>query len=258
MNQVHHADCLGEEGLCQLPDKSIDMILSDLPYGITANHWDIPLDLDALWIQYKRILKSPGTVVLTACQPFTTDLINSAREWFRYCIVWDKLNGNNFLLTHKRPLITHEDIIIFFEKCKYNRQKLKNAKMQKYSNNFRKKTNIKQNHMKKDGFYINEYETNKSIIKFKKTHDGIHTTQKPIKLFEYLIKTYSDEGDIILDNCAGSGTTAIAAMRTGRRFILFEKEQEYYDIIIKRLQEEKDKNALFNQEEIKEPEQLTI
>jgi site-specific DNA-methyltransferase (adenine-specific) len=251
LGKVYLNDCFNV--FPKILDKSIDLILSDLPYGITANKWDIPLDLEKLWIQYKRILKTPGTVVLTACQPFTTDLINSNRKWFKYEMILQK-ESTGFLNSNRRPLVAHENILIFAKKEKYNPQKHKGrishgSKTTIFKNN--NYGNFQKLPFKKttDKFPI-------SIIKFNKNRSLLHPTEKPVKLFEYLIKTYSDENDTILDNCAGSGTTGVACMRTNRKYILIEKEKEYYDIILKRLVEEKDKTALFN--DIPKTEQLNL
>ncbi len=237
INTVLHGDCL--EVMKDIPDKSIDMILCDLPYGTTACKWDTIIPFEPLWEQYKRIIKDNGAIVLTASQPFTSALVMSNPKMFKYEWIWDKGKGSNPLLSKKQPMKSHENILIFAQsQTVYNPQmtdgkpyniprtggnrtnRIINAKD---SNNFRQKTDP----TKRFPTTIQKY----SI------HCGskIHPTQKPVALFEYLIKTYTNEGDLVLDNCAGSGTTAIACINTKRNFILIEKEQEYINIIHKRL-----------------------
>ena len=215
-----------------------------------------PLGLDKLLIQYKRILKTPGTVVLTACPPFTTDLINSNRKWCKYEIIWDKILVTNHANAKIMPMGKHENILIYYDKGKYNPQK---RKIKPYNNKMRynKNNNLGKFNDENIGCKSNGFGYPSSIIIFNnQKRSSMHSTQKPIALFEYLIKTYSDENDIVLDNTAGSGTTAIAAIRTNRNYILMEKEKEYYDIIIDRIEKEKDRTALFNN--IVESEQMEL
>jgi len=258
VNKIFNTDCLGSEGLCTIADKSIDMILCDLPYGVTANKWDIKLPLDKLWIEYKRILKPVSTVVLTATQPFTTDLIVSNRDWFKYELIWNKLHGNQLFMGKIKPISCHENILVFGKKVKYNPQMRKGTpyKDKRISiiktDNFKKDIQRIQKENKGTRYPLTIYNCINANVK------GQHSTQKPIKLFEYLIKTYSDKNDIILDNCIGSGTTAIAAIQTSRQFIGFEKEKEYYDITMKRIQDEYNKNILFDPEKASAWQQQTI
>lgn len=256
-NKIIHGDCF--EGMQYIENNSVDLILCDLPYGVTANKWDIQLPLDKLWVEYKRILKTPGTVVLTATQPFTTDLVNSNRDWFKYDLIWNKCFGD-FLNASRKPLTIHESILIFYEKAKYNRinskKPLENVRQ---SNKTGNKNSSNYGNIKNSKIVTNKYESAPcSIIKINGNNQGQHATQKPVKLFEYLIKSYSDKNDIILDNCIGSGTTAIAAIKTGRQFIGFEKEKKYYDITMKRIQDEYNKNTLFEPEKATEWQQQTI
>jgi len=226
-------DCL--EGMKQLPDNSIDMILCDLPYGTTACKWDTIIPLEKLWMQYKRISKDDTAIVLTASQPFTTDLINSNRELFKYCLVWDKVLHSNPLLSKIQPLRVHEDIVVFYKKqSTYNPQKNIGKKRRKEKPHFSetKGETIITAKGNKGGFH-----NPITIITFSNANKNkiYHPTQKPLKLFEYLIKTYSDEGDVVLDNCMGSGTTAVACKRLNRHYIGFEISSEYCDIAQKRL-----------------------
>jgi len=222
-----------------IPNKSVDMILCDLPYGTTACKWDKILPLNELWKQYKRILKKDGVVVLTASQPFTTDLINSNRDWFRYCWVWDKVKPNGHLVAKFRPMQQTEDILIFTKNNKkYFPQMTKRDKPKKSKEYSRtkimgsKKTNFSENILEE------KYPTNIVKISNASQRNKLHPTQKPVSLFRYLIKTYTNEGELVLDNCIGSGTTAVACKQANRNFIGIELSQEYVDIANKRLQQD--------------------
>jgi len=233
LNKIYCMDCL--EGMKTIPDNYVDMVLCDLPYGTTQCSWDSVLPIEKLWKRYKKILKEGGVVVLTASQPFTTQLINSNLNWFKYCWIWDKGLSGNIFLADFQPMKIHEDVIVFSKgkgvyypiKTKQNKRKLRNNGMIKSAfGNFSK--------------YDRGYTTTlnpKSIIYFPNTDRKKikHPTQKPVKLFEYLIKTYTNKGDLVLDNCMGSGTTAVAAKQLDRDFIGFEISQEYVDIANKRL-----------------------
>ena len=231
-------DCL--ELMKDIPNGSIDMILCDLPYGTTACKWDTIIPFEPLWEQYERVIKPNGAIVLTASQPFTTDLICSNRRLFRYEIIWQKSNFTGFLSAKKRPLKAHENILVFSKKqCIYNPQKFE------VSDKFRDKRKKLNNTPIKEGVLgkINRVRKADDGMRFptsilpveNKPNGSLHPTQKPVALFEYLIKTYTNEGDLVLDNTAGSGTTAIACLNTNRQFIVMEKEQKYYDIILKRV-----------------------
>lgn len=224
INSVYHGDCL--EIMKSLDDKSIDLILCDLPYGITQCKWDTPIDLDALWKEYKRIIKKGGAVILTATMPFGARLIMSNPIWFRHELIWEKDNGSNPFNANVCPMRVHENILVFCEKGTiYNPQKIKN--MPSYIRPKQERVN----HLGPCSRIptINHGDRYpRSVLKFQKDYGKlIHSTQKPVALFEWLIKTYSNEGALVLDNCSGSGTTAIAAMNTGRNYILIEKEEQY-------------------------------
>lgn len=238
-NQVFHADCM--DLLPRIESKSIDMILTDLPYGVTNNSDDIPLDLNKLWLQFKRITKDNSPIVLTSQQPFTTDLINSNREMFRYDIIWDKEITSGFLNANRMPLRVHETILVFYNKLPiYNPQfslgqksHSKGSMKMNTNNNYGRFDRIDKTDQQGEKKYP------KSIISFKRPHiESEHPTQKPVELFEYLIKTYSNENAIILDCCAGSGTTGIACKRTNRKYILVDKNRDYYNIILGNLSQQ--------------------
>ena len=226
-------DCLEEMG--KLPDKSIDMILCDLPYGTTACKWDHVIPFEPLWKEYKRLIKDHGAIVLTASQPFTSFLITSNIEMFKYCWIWEKPQGVDPFQTKHRPLNNYEDVCIFGNgTLDYYPQKTRGSAY-KVTRDKRPRVNeitdtcMKRTTTKNKGDHVPT-----RIIKFKQER-GAHPTQKPVALFEYLIKTYTNEGDLVLDNCIGSGTTAVAAKRTGRHFIGIELSEEYCEIARKRV-----------------------
>jgi site-specific DNA-methyltransferase (adenine-specific) len=245
-NVIYNEDCLGKNGMCRLPDNSIDMILADLPYGTTACKWDIIIPLKPLWKQYKRVIKEDGAIVLTASQPFTTKIISSNMEWFRYEWIYQKRVASNFVLAKKRPLKEHENILVFYNKQpKYNpiKEERKGSGLERLQNSYHTNSNkggevvenIKRNNANQE-YTDKKYPS--SIQEFNnraKGARGLHPTQKPVALFEYLIKTYTNENEIVLDNVIGSGTTAVACLKTNRKFIGFEKEEEYYNIALKRI-----------------------
>jgi site-specific DNA-methyltransferase (adenine-specific) len=240
-NRVYKGDCL--ELMKDIGAGSVDMILCDLPYGTTQSKWDIIIPFEPLWKQYKRIIKDKGAIVLTAAQPFTSALVMSNPSMFRYCMVWEKPLATGFLNAKKMPLRAHEDICCFYKKLPvYNPQK---------TFGHQRKTATKHNaesecygKMLKNQKYDSTERYPRSVVKFKSDNqrEKIHQNQKPVALFEYLIKTYTNEGDLVLDNCAGSGTTAIACLRTDRDYILMEQEQKYFDIIKQRIEKRQDGN----------------
>lgn len=238
LNRIYQRECI--EGMRMIPDKSIDMILCDLPYGTTRNKWDSVIDLAKLWEQYNRIIKDNGAIVLTAAPPFNAILGASNIKNYRYEWIWDKKLGSGSLNVKKVPLKRHENILVFYKKAPtYNPQmrkgKYRNKSTSKPESNKGNYGEIK--HLK-DNFNDDYYPT--TLLEFSNANvrDRVHPTQKPVDLFEYLIRTYSNEGDIVLDNCMGSGTTAIAALRTGRQFIGFELEREYVEIANNRIDNE--------------------
>jgi DNA modification methylase len=244
MNRSYLGDCL--EIMPDIADKSIDMILCDLPYGTTDCKWDVIIPFEPLWDQYKRIIKNNGAIVLTACQPFTSMAVMSNLKWFKYDWVWKKTSGTAFLNAKKQPLRDKEDILVFYKKQPtYNPQYKKGLP---YKNKYGKTIKISKagettygTFSKGEGFGNNNngFRYPKTIIEFQEHRNigsnkereinCIHPTQKPVALFEYLIKTYTNEGDLVLDNCAGSFTTAIACINTNRKYICIEKEEEYFN-----------------------------
>jgi len=237
LNRIYQRD--GIEGMKLIPDKSIDMILCDLPYGTTRNKWDSIIPFDELWTQYERVIKDNGAIVLTCSQPFTTALNQSNPSLYRYEWIWIKNNTTGFQLANKRPLKKHENISVFYKKQPtYNPQGLKEYGKE----NRRGSTGENWSEMKSDSYVqkFTNYPT--QILEFAYDSDKYHPTQKPVDLFAYLIKTYTNEGETVLDNCMGSGTTAVAAVRNNRNFIGFELEREYVEIANKRLDNETEVN----------------
>jgi site-specific DNA-methyltransferase (adenine-specific) len=233
-------DCLVE--MPKIADKSIDMILCDLPYNTTACEWDKLIPFEPLWEQYKRIIKDNGAIVLTASQPFTSALVMSNIKMFKYEFIWEKSRKTGFANCKKIPLKAHENICVFYKHLpKYNPQSLVSCNI----NQTRKAS-------RKGGFFITEDAGRKSIqtignyptsiIKIKSEHNkNAHPTQKPVALFEYLIKTYTNEGDLVLDNCMGSGTSGVACKNLNRDFIGIEKDPKYFEIAQKRISETPEK-----------------
>jgi site-specific DNA-methyltransferase (adenine-specific) len=200
-----------------------------LPYGSTACSWDTIIPFEPLWEQYKRIIKDNGAIVLTASQPFTSALVMSNPKMFKYCWVWNKKISGNPLIAKHQPLKIHEDICVFSDgKHKYYPE-MRKGKMRTKGGGKSNLLNMDMAKSKNDDYYP------VSILEFSNAKRGIHPTQKPVALFEYLIKTYTNEGDLVLDNAAGSGTTGVAAKNLKRNFILIEKEPKYVEIARERI-----------------------
>ena len=247
LNKVVCGDCL--EVMPNIPDKSIDMILADLPYGTTACKWDVIIPFDKLWEQYHRIIKDNGAIVLTASQPFTSALVMSNPKMFKYCWTWKKSTSSNFLQSNYQPRKIHEDILIFSKgkasftknggKMNYFPQMWGEAKNTNTNTTAGKSLKSWNGRMRDDYNIVSKNDTGKrfpeSIIEFKTDKDKLHPTQKPVALFEYLIKTYTNEGETVLDNCTGSGTTGVACKKTGRHFIGIEKDEKYFEIAVSRI-----------------------
>ena len=221
-------DCL--IAMKDIPDKSIDMILCDLPYGVTAPSWDKHINISQLWMQYNRIISKNGTIVLFASQPFTTKLISSNENSFRYCWYWLKNQGTNFFHAKRMPIRKVEEICVF-NKGKYNPQitdgHIPTSSAKGCSNG---KAYHGTNTRDYDGGKTTRFPTN--ILEFKcvDNYSRLHSAEKPVALLEYLIKTYTDEYDTVLDNCMGSFTTAIACLNTKRSFIGIEKDEHYFQV----------------------------
>lgn len=243
VNKVILGDCL--EVMLEIPNESIDMILCDLPYGKTSrNKWDIVISFDELWKQYKRIIKNSGAIVLTCMEPFTSQLIVSNIEMFRHDLIWIKNRKTGFLNAKKMPLRQHENILVFYKSLPvYNPQKTQGHKpVNSFTKHSSDGTNYGETKLEfKGGGQTDRYPS--SIVNIKcvdnDSKQRIHPTQKPVELFEYLIKTYSNEGMIVLDNCIGSGTTAIACLHLKRNFIGIEKDEKYFDKCLERISNER-------------------
>ena len=243
---IKQGDCL--ELMKEIPDGSIDMILADLPYQATVLEWDKIIPFEPLWEQYERIIKDNGAIVLTASQPFTTKLINSKIELYKYNWVWKKAKPTGFSHSKNMPLKDYEDIVVFSKgsighahliknRMEYNPQgvyevsrKIKRS-TKGFSGTMERKSQSNEYTGKLSGFP-------KMVIEFSNVIQGtMHPTQKPVALFEYLIKTYTNEGETVLDNCMGSGSTGVACINTNRNFIGFELDEMYFNMAKERLKE---------------------
>lgn len=235
MSELIHGECLAE--LAKLEDNSIDMILCDLPYGTTKCKWDSIIDLDKLWPELKRVIKDKRAIVLTANQPFTSALIMSNPKMFKHEWIWNKVTARGHLVAKKRPMQQHESVVVFANGgALYNPQMVKMDKPQKGNSMEASRTAIMGGETTKENHKIvREYKYPKTIQTFSMDKNIGHPTQKPVALFEYMIKTYSNLGDTVLDMTAGSGTTAIAALNTGREYICIEQDQEYFDLMKERV-----------------------
>lgn len=257
-NQIHQEDCL--EGMARIPRGSIDMVFADLPYGVLKTQhtkWDIKIPFDKLWEQYNRIVKDSGVIALTCVHPFTNELINSIPKGYKYHeLIWYKSSGSGFLNAKKRHINQHENVIIIYKKTPtYNPQKYKIDERFVAKSKGKKTTNAhsckafnisgeasKNYSYKDDGTRypdtILEFDETATVLPFKSvSRKGMHPTEKPVDLIAYLIKTFTNEGEVVLDNCIGSGTTAVAALLTKRKFIGFETDQSYYDMAMARVVE---------------------
>lgn len=227
LNKIQLGDCL--QLMPKLPDKCIDLILCDLPYGITEHEWDQIIPIDTLWHEYLRLIKDNGAIVLTCAQPFTSKLVMGNLKYFRYAMIWDKKQVTGFLNAKKAPLRRHEEIVVFYKNFPtYHPQLIPLDKPKAKGKNRLYNTN--------DTYYTHRYPST-IIDLIRNPKNDYHPTQKPIALFEYLIKTYSNEYDVVLDNCMGSGTTAIACINTCRHFIGMEKDINYYHIACTRIEQ---------------------
>ena len=227
-----HGECLAE--MAKLPDGCADLILCDLPYGTTQNKWDAVIPFEPLWKQYKRICK--GAIVLTAAQPFTSMLVTSSLLQFKQGLVWEKNIASNFMNANRQHLMRHEDIVLFcFGKHIYNPQ-LSVGKPYVQKRSGKDDTGNNYGTIKERTDTVNDG-TRKpiSILRFERDV-GFHPTQKPVALMEYLIKTYTNEGMTVLDNCMGSGTTGVACVNTNRNFIGIEQDENYFNIAKNRIE----------------------
>jgi site-specific DNA-methyltransferase (adenine-specific) len=230
INSLLLGNCL--DLMAEIPDQSIDMILCDLPYGTTYAAWDAVIPFEPLWEQYRRIAKDDAAIVLTSNQPFTSALVMSQPKLFRCEWIWDKTNASNFANSKRQPLKQHETVLVFSKKAsRYFPQMVPGKPNHKQGSSTVNKsdTRLISGRVADD---LSGLKYPKTIMNFPKhsSQVGLHPTQKPVSLFEYLIRTYSREGEVVLDNCIGSGTTAIAAINTGRQWIGIEQDEKYFEI----------------------------
>lgn len=239
-------DCL--ERMAEIPDGSVDMIMADLPYQTTACHWDSLIPFDLLWAHYRRVIRRNGAIVLTSSQPFTTSLIASNMAWFKYCWVWEKTRPGDVFNAKNKPLKTHEDVCVFSSGTTANGSRNRmpyfpqgvtpptrgiSDRNNKRNAAFR---GVRPSHT--DDYTPQATNYPRSIIRISNSNKGsLHPTQKPVPLFEYLILTYTNEYDVVLDNCSGSFTTGVACINTGRKFIGIEKDASYFEIGRRRIKE---------------------
>lgn len=238
---LRQGDCL--ELMRELPDASVDMILCDLPYGTTACKWDAVIDLNEMWAQYRRIIRPNRAIVLTAAQPFTTALAASNMRDFRYTLVWNKLIGSNFVQAKRMPMRIHEDVLVFAtgdRMPEYFPQMVKRDKPIKKGANGKSEAipiaRTEANAQYEGKVYDEKYPESIMVFSNRGSGDrGLHPTQKPVALMEYLVRTYTSPGETVLDNCMGSGTAGVACVNTGRNFIGMEMDAGYFAVAQQRI-----------------------
>ena len=241
LGRFYNADCF--DVFKEMPDGCVDMVLCDLPYGTTACKWDTVIPFEPLWAEYKRVCKPNAAIVLTASQPFTSALVMSNPKMFKYCWVWEKTKPSGFMNAKARPLKNHEDVVVFSgsrcdaaggaDNMNYYPQGLVSV-TKKTKNSGKVRAGVRS--LPRQAEYTQEWSCYpNSVLQIASEITTFHPTQKPVALFEYLIRTYTNEGDLVLDNCAGSGTTAVACENLKRRWVCIEKEKEYYDKALTRL-----------------------
>lgn len=224
---IMNGDCLDK--LNEVPDNYIDCIITDLPYGVTRNVWDTPIDLDNLWAHYKRVIKPGGNIILFGTQPFTSKLVMSNLDMFKYEIIWEKTIGSGQLNIKSQPLKVHENILLFNNKKGTYNEQLTKGEPYKINRSAVGKGNY--NQQSQSAKVNTGYRHAKSIIKVSNPRiKGGHPTEKPLELLKYLVKTYSNKGDKILDSCMGQGSTGEASILEGRKFIGIELSKEYFKI----------------------------
>ena len=239
-NKIFNMDCLA--GMAMLPDSSVDMVLTDLPYGTTQNRWDSVIPLDELWNQYHRIVKKNGAMVFTASGLFTAQLMLSNPKEYKYNYTWVKSKSTNFLNAKKQPLRRFEDVCIFYKKqCTYNPQMIEREKPRIDNYSVEKEyvgdgSQVYGTHKRVSNVYTHYYPTNIQEFSNADQTKAYHPTQKPVPLFEYLIKTYTNEGELVLDNCMGSGTTGVACKNLNRKFIGIELDENYFNLAKERIE----------------------
>lgn len=235
--ELWQGDCL--ELMNNIPDKSVDCIITDLPYGTTQCKWDTIIPFEPLWRQYNRIIKDNGAIVLFGTEPFSSHLRLSNLKNYKYDWIWDKVKGTGFLNAKRQPMRNHELISVFYKKqCTYNPQKTYGHKMKKSYRSKDLQTDV-YGEMKNDYTYESTERYPRSIQVFSTDtqNSSLHPTQKPVALIEYLIKTYTNDGELVFDSCMGSGTTGVACINTNRRFIGIELDNNYFEIAKNRISE---------------------
>jgi site-specific DNA-methyltransferase (adenine-specific) len=249
---IYNRDCLLETGMKSLKEKSISMVLCDLPFGMTKNTWDVVIPIPSMWENYNRLCNDKSVICLFGNQPFTSDLVVSNRKDFRYSLVWEKNKFSDFLNAKRKPMKIHEDILIFYKKQPiYNPQYTIGEPYVRW--NKQSAVDTQTNYGKHKENHINNTDGKRlptTVLKFNRIERPIHPTQKPVDLCEWLIKTYTNEGDMILDNCIGSGTTAISSINTLRDCVGFEKDKDYYEKCIKRIRDHINNNIYVVKEDI--------
>lgn len=251
-NQLFCGDCL--EVMSRMPPQSVDMILCDLPYGATRNYWDVPIQPDALWEQYRRIAKPRAAIVLTATQPFASQLIAANLGMFRYDLVWEKNRPTGFLNAKRMPLRSHESILVFYGALPtYNPQKTSGHKpLNSYTKRRGDGSNYGKTGVAGGGGQTDRFPT--SVIRVpvvnNDTDERVHPTQKPVALFEYLVRTYANPGELVLDNCMGGGTTPIACLSAGRDFVGIELHREFFESASRRVRSWQEHNSRTASEEV--------
>lgn len=237
LNKIYNEDCL--VGMKDIPDKSIDMVLCDLPYETTKNKWDLIIPLDELWAHYNRIIKDNGAIVLTAQTPFDKVLGVSNLKMLKYEWIWEKTSATGHLNAKKMPMKAHENILVFYKKPPtYNPQKTTGHERKVSTAKHKRNSKNSSNYGESSATTYDSterYPRSVQLFSTDKQKSSLHPTQKPVALFEYLIRTYTNEGDTVLDNCMGSGTTAIACMNTNRNYIGFELDKDYYELANERI-----------------------
>ena len=250
-DKIYNMDCL--EGMRRIPTASIDAIICDLPYGTTRNQWDSVIPLDKLWAEYRRIIKERGAIVLFAQQPFTSALVMSNPQMFKYEWIWEKESGTGHLNANYCPMKIHENVLVFSKSAACfvknpTDAMIYNPQMRQGFEPYRCKSGEGSSNYDGQVQVLTENNGERyplNLLKFDRDKDAWHPTQKPVDLLRYLIRTYSNEGDTILDNCMGSGTTAVACIKEKRHFIGFELNKEYFDKACKRIDAERRQLSLF-------------
>ena len=251
LDKIYNEDCL--EGMKRIPDGSVDAIICDLPYGTTCCKWDSVIPFEPLWEQYHRVCKPNAAIVLFGKQPFTSHLLLSNPDEFRYELIWEKTRAGNSMQLGKQPAAIHENILVFYGKQPtFNDQKFRVD--EKYID---KRKSIRNSYYKSEHYsgvmkrkVDDGMRHSQSVLPFSSVwRKGMHPTEKPVELIAYLIRTYTDVGGVVLDNTIGSGTTAIAAMREGRHFVGFELNKEYFTKAVERIERESEAMAAVMQQQ---------